>query len=436
MFTPNVSRRKRVAALAGMGVLAVSLAACAGGGGSTAAAPTSFTFLAINENTTVPAVLTSLSENECKAENTALPLKINKQAQGTLDQQLQLLAGQNALPVAFTSPNSPDLTKKLFKAGHVVDFSTSDNTAIADNIAPAAASAVKALYDGKIMVLPTELNIEGIWYNKKLLADNGVTVPTTWEELVSAFGTLNSAGVQPITDGGKAGDGWGVTRWVGAYLYRTLGPDALAKVASGDAKLTDPDYVKAADAIADLGKKGYFGKSATSVDYATALNTFLTGKAAFYYQGSWAVSDFNNTEENKIGADNIGFMPFPTVAGGSGSADDTPANVGVDVSISADAYKDSKVQDWVKCISANYGTVALRDNTQITGFNADESIEVPALTKLVQDQIAATTTSVQWFEALFPAAATTASQNNGGLLGSGQLSGSDFMSTVSASLTQ
>jgi raffinose/stachyose/melibiose transport system substrate-binding protein len=414
-----------------MGVLAISLTACSSG--STASStPENFTFLAINENTTVPAVLTSLSENECKAENTALPLKINKQAQGTLDQQLQLLAGQDALPVAFTSANSADLTKKLATAGDIVDFTS--ETTVASQIAPAAASAVNALYDDKLLVLPTELNIEGIWYNKQILSDNNVEVPTTWEELVSAFGTLDDAGVQPITDAGKAGDGWGVTRWVGAYLYRTIGADALTKVASGDASLTDPEYVAAADAIADLGEKGYFGKSPTSVDYATALNTFLTGGAAFYYQGSWAVTNFNNPDENQIGEDNIGFMPFPSVEGGAGSANDTPANVGVDISVSATAYKDTKVKAWVDCIAANYGTVALRDNTQITGFNADDSIEVPALTQLVQEQIAATTTSVQWFEALFPTGATTASQTNGGLLGSGQLSGKDFMSTVAASL--
>ena len=435
MHSSRSTRARWAATVTGAGLVAVLLAGCSSsGGGGSSGSDKNFTFLSINENTTIPAVLTSLSKNQCSAENKALPLKITKQAQSTLDQQLQLLAGQNALPTAFVSGNSPDLTNQLFKAGKIQDFS---GTKAEKQIVPVALSGVHTLYDGKTIVLPTELNIEGIWYNKSLLKKNGVATPTDWTSLTAAFKTLKSAGVQPISAAGKGGDGWGVTRWVGAYLYRELGPDALTKVKSGDAKLTDPAYVKAADAIAALGKAGDFGSSPSSVDYATAMNTFLTGKAAFYYMGSWAVSNFNDPKQNKIGADNIGYIPFPTVPGGSGSADQTPANVGTDIAVSASAYKGSaKVRNWVNCIAANYGAVALKSAGQITGFTVNGTVDVPALTKQVQTQIADTKTSVQWLEALFPAGATTTSQSNGGLLGSGQLTGEQFMSTVSAKLTQ
>ena len=334
------------------------------------------------------------------------------------------------MPAAFVSANSPKLTNELYTAKKIVDFT---GTEAAKDIVPVASDAIKALYNGKTIVLPTELNIEGIWYNKSLLSKAGVEEPTSWSELVDSFKTLKAAGTQPIVDAGKGGDGWGVTRWVGAYLYRTLGPDALKDVQSGKAKLTDAQYIKAADEIASLGKAGYFGSPAT-VDYATALNSFLTGKAAYYYMGSWAVSAFNDKEQNKIGADNIGFIPFPAVSGGSGSADQTPTNVGTDIAFSAASYQNPKVAAWATCISENYGAEALKVATQVTGFTVNGDVEVPALTKQVQDQIANTKTSVQWFEALFNTAATTASQSNGGLLGSGQLTGANFMSTVSSKL--
>jgi raffinose/stachyose/melibiose transport system substrate-binding protein len=328
------------------------------------------------------------------------------------------------------SANSPTLTNQLYTSKKIVDFT--DKPA-AKNIVPVATSAIGALYNGKTIVLPTELNIEGIWYNKSLLSKAGITAPTSWTDLVSSFKTLKGKGTQPIVDAGKGGDGWGITRWVGAYLYRSLGPDALKDIKSGKAKLTDAKYVKAADEIAALGKAGYFGSPAT-VDYATALNSFLTGKAAYYYMGSWAVSAFNDPKQNKIGADNIGFIPFPTVPGGTGTADQTPTNVGTDIAFSADAYKNPKVAKWADCIAANYGAEALKVATQITGFTVNGDVTVPPLTKQAQTQIANTKTSVQWFEALFGPGATTASQNNGGLLGSGQLTGANFMSTVSSKL--
>lgn len=433
MHSTSTGARRALAAVGTATIAALALAACSSGGGGASGGSDEFTFLAINENTTIPTVLTALSENECSAENEALPLKINKQAQSSLDQQLQLLGGQNALPSAFIAANSPDLQQELFDSGKVADFTGTD---VDDQILPAAQSSVQKLYDGKTIVLPSELNIEGIWYNKQLLEDNGVEVPDSWDALTEAFATLDDAGVQPISAAGKGGDGWGVTRWVGAYLYRDLGPDALAAVDDGDASLTDPEYVEAADAVAELGAAGYFGASPTSIDYATAMNTFLTGEAAFYYMGSWAVSNFTNEEENKIGVENIGFIPFPTVDGGEGNADQTPANTGIGIAFSKTAYEDEKVQAWASCIAENYGAVALREAGQISGFTVNGDVEVSELTQQVQGQIDETQESVAWFEALFPANATTASQNNGGLLGAGQLSGADFMSAVESAIGQ
>ncbi|MBB2940734.1 raffinose/stachyose/melibiose transport system substrate-binding protein [Actinoplanes lutulentus] len=422
---------KHLMAAAGAVALVLSTAACGGSSDSGSTTAKNFSFLAINENTTIAKTLTTLSQKECATQNTAQPLEIKNQAQASLDQQLQLLAGQGALPQLFTAANAPSLTSQLADNGTVLDAA-----AVSESVLPAASSTIKSLYDGKQLVLPTELNIEGIWYNKKLLTDNGITtVPSTWEDLVAAFAKLQGAGVQPISQAGKGGDGWGVTRWVGNYILRQQGPDALKKVADGSAKLTDPQYVAAADAIAALGKAGYFGKSPTSIDYATALNTFLTGKAAFIYMGSWALSDFNDETKNKIGVDNVGFLKFPTVAGGVGTADQMPANVGTAVAISKKAYEgDANTQAWVKCIVDNYGTVALRDSSQITGFTTDSAVEVPALTKEIQTEIGNVQSSVLWFEGYFSAKATTVSQSNGGLLGSGQLTGEKFMQTVTANL--
>ncbi len=438
----SMHKRHRLVAVGVAGALTLALSACSsgstsssasGGSGKTAA---NLNFLGINENKTIAATLTTLSKNECKAENAAQPLKISNQAQGTLDQQLQLLAGQGALPQLFIAANAPSLTQQLATQGSVQDVSSAlDKLGVSGDVLPAATSVIKNLYNGKDLVLPTELNIEGIWYNKKILSDNGIQVPTTWSELVAAFAKLKAAGVQPISQAGKGGDGWGVPHREGNDSTRYRWPTALQDVRDGKAKLTDAPYVAAANAIADLGKQGYFGPSPTSIDYTTALNTFLTGKAAFIYMGSWAVSDFTSATENKIGADNIGFMHFPTVDGGKGTADQMPANVGTAVAISAkDFASDTATQAWVSCIVKNYGTVALRDSGQVTGFTVGSGVTVSPLSKLVQDEIAKTTTSILWFEAYFSAKATTTSQNDGGLLASGQLSGADFMSQVQADL--
>ncbi|WP_234438853.1 MULTISPECIES: ABC transporter substrate-binding protein [Streptomyces] len=345
---------------------------------------------------------------------------------------MQLLAGQNALPVQFAAGGTPQLTKTLDKAGQVLDLEkTLKDLGVWDDLQPAAIKTVENLY-GKFNVMPYQFNIEGIWFNKKLFADQHLATPTTYDQLVAAAAKFKRSGVTPFAADGK--DGWPLTRLVSGYLYRELGPDALEAVADGKAKLTDPAYVKAAQAIADLGRAGYFGKGVGSIDYDTATQQFLTGKAAMFYMGSWALGDFNDKTKNKIGADNVGFMPFPTVAGGKGSADQIPANVGLPVAVSAKSYN-AEVGDWLSCITKNYGAASLKDQGTVSGFKPNgDTGTLPPLTQTVQDTITKTTTSTLWFEALFNTKATETSQTNAAPLVTGSLSAKDFMQKIQTDL--
>ena len=117
------ARKARITALAaGATVAIVTLAGC-GGSGTTSAksAPSQFTFLTNVENTTVKSALTTLSTSECSAQQKTLPLKVDTVPQTSLDQKLQLLAGQNALPVQFAAGNAPALTDQLYKSGQIAD---------------------------------------------------------------------------------------------------------------------------------------------------------------------------------------------------------------------------------------------------------------------------------------------------------------------------
>jgi raffinose/stachyose/melibiose transport system substrate-binding protein len=388
-------------------------------------------YLGQTENTTISGTLKTLSGTGCATAAKAAPLSVNTAPGASFDQKLQLLGGQDALPNMMMAAGTPALMKQFISASKLEDLTPQlDAQGVSDQILPAAKSTLQALYGSKdLYALPTEFNIEGIWYNKKLFADNGISVPTTWDQLVAASAKLKSAGLQPISADGK--DGWNITRYIGDYIFRSLGPDALQKVADGTAKLTDPEYVKAADAVGDLGKAGAFGDAVGSVDYNTSMNTFLTGKAAMLYMGSWALANFNDPKQNTIGADNIGFMPFPAVTGGAGNIDQMPSNVGVPVMFASKNYG-TNIAAWVKCIAADYGTTVLKDSGVISGFKSTAPANLPALTKGVQDAIAKTKTSVLWFEALFSSKATTISQNNAPSLVNGSISGQQFMQLVQA----
>ncbi|MFH8251833.1 ABC transporter substrate-binding protein [Microbacterium sp. B2969] len=437
MFTAG--RRRLRKPLLGSAVLlgasALVLVGCSGGGGSSSTdSPSSFEFLKNAENTTTEPVLKALSDNECTTENKAMPLEVSSIPQADLDAQIQLLATQDGLPPMFSAGGNPAEGAKLAKNGYLVDFDKAlTELGVRDKIAEGAVSTIKKLYGGEFTFLPYQYNIEGIFYNRQVFADNGWEVPTTWDDLLKIAGEAKAAGLTPFAASGE--QGWPLTRLVSGYLFRTLGADALQKVADGKAKLTDPEYVKAAAAIADLGAKGYFGDNVASLDYDAATNEFLTGKAAMIYMGSWLLGNING-DGNQIGADNVGFFKFPAVDGGKGSIDEYPSNVGLPATFNAKTYsKDNGVGDWLKCIATNYGNEALKQG-QITGFIADEKVDLPAISQTIADEISTAKDSVLWFEALFNAKASNISSTNAALLVTGQMSPEDFMKSVQDALDQ
>jgi raffinose/stachyose/melibiose transport system substrate-binding protein len=389
--------------------------------------PDSFSLLLTTENTQVPAELQRLATGPCKAENAALPLSVQQTPGAQIQQQIQLLASQNSLPVMF-NPTQAFIVKDgaLQKAGYILDIKKAlTDLGVADQILPGAQAVIGQLYPGVSPTLPFQYNIEGIFYNKKIFAEHAISVPQSWDELVAAATKLKAAGVQPFTAGGKSG--WPVSRWIGAYLFRSLGGDAMAAVANKTAKLTDPGYVAAAQAIQDLGKAGLFPVGVASEDLPTAYNDLVTGKAAMEYQGTWLLANINDPAQNTVGLDQIGLMQVPVVSGGKGDSGAWPTNVGSPHAINAKLYG-PKVGAWLKCIVLNYADSLMTNQTAFSGFKASHPPvlaaptpgttppPVPPLTVEVANDMASAKSSVLWFEALSPSAKFTSDAGANSLL--------------------
>ncbi|HWS51213.1 MAG TPA: extracellular solute-binding protein [Microbacterium sp.] len=438
----NRSNRRRSVAALGLALAAVMpLAACAGGGdtpsgdgaGSGGTDPEKFTVMTANENPVLEEQLDMLAAGACKTENEALPIEHQKVAQADTVQKVTLLASQDALPthtIAGTALIRPD--GDLNAAGLVADLQAALEGADAwDNVLPAAASTVEQVYGG-FYSMPYQYNIEGIFYNKQLFADNGIEEPQTWDELMEASATLQDAGVVPMTEAGA--NGWPLTRILGMYIFRNVGPEAMAAIRDGDAKLTDPEYVAGAQALADYAEAGYFGEGFSTRDGDTSSNMFLTGQAAMTYDGTWLLSAINDPERNQIGGENVGFMPFPAVEGGEGSIDQYPANAGAPMIVNA-KQAGPKVVDWISCIAENYGQQALQEAGVISGFAVNgEVTDISENTAEIQERIAEIDETTLWFEALFDPKSNSLASTNVTLLTTGQMSPEDYMTELQASI--
>ncbi|WP_196811013.1 ABC transporter substrate-binding protein [Arthrobacter sp. 35W] len=435
----NVKRRRNLAltvtACLSVSVLALSGCAQASGSQPTAGGDTAtkLSILVTTENTQVPAELKKLADKQCSTQSQSLPLSIEQAPSASIQEKIQLLAGQDALPVMFAAGNSYiDKGGDLQKNGQILDVEgTFKDLGILDQITPSALSTLKKLYTDTVPSLPFQYNIEGIWYNKKIFDANNIAVPTTWSELTAASEKLKKAGVTPITASGQTG--WTISRWIGAYLFRSLGQNAMLDVKEGRAKLTDAKYVEAAKAIQDLAKAGYFPEGVSGIDYDTANNQFLSGQAAMMYMGSWLLAKVNDPAQNKIG-DAAQFMPFPEVSGGKGKIDEYPANAGSPTSVNPKMYG-PKVGDWIKCIATNYGADSLQNSGTFSGFKVNGTVDaVPPITADIQKRIDASTSSVLWFEALFNAKATQDAKDYAAAFLTGSTSAQDYMSLLQKDL--
>lgn len=344
-----------------------------------------------------------------------------------LTTKISTLIASNDLPDAFAYVAGQPLTE-LIEAGKVVDIGAQlEGLGAADKIEDSAKNLLKDLSSTESFYdLPLGLNVEGFWYNKQIFEDNGVEAPQTWEDLISVCDTLMEKGVQPIAVGGA--DKWPLSRIVNAYVIRTMGIDALTKATSGELSFTDEGFVKAAQEVADMAEKGYFGEGCTTVDNTTAANMVLAGEAAMIYNGSWYSEDIAS-ENNPAGEDGIGFFSIPTVEGGVGEATEIPTNCGNILTLSADKY-DGATAGWLKFFVENAGDYAMTEMGSVKGYTYDATAQLSPVNQIVVDTINNTTKAATWFEAMMNNETKTAAQDNVQTLVNGEMTAEEYMQSI------
>jgi raffinose/stachyose/melibiose transport system substrate-binding protein len=178
-----------------------------------------------------------------------------------------------------------------------------DELKYADSILPTVASN---LYnnDGHIYAVAKDgQRVALMYYNKKVFADNGVAVPTNYDEFLAAVKAFSAKDIVPVAFFQK--DKWPSVQFFDAISTR-LDPDGLKKVDQGNAKITDEPYRYAAEKMYELAQAGLAGKGAFTREYNEAYAMFVAGEAAMLQNGSWALGDLS-----KDMGDNVDYMLNP-----------------------------------------------------------------------------------------------------------------------------
>jgi len=153
----------------------------------------------------------------------------------------------------------------------------------------------KGRKDGKIYGVPFASQTIVIYYNKKLFAQAGVTVPKTWDQFLGIMKTLKDKGILPLANGGK--EGWTLEVLSGAILPNFYGGSTFFEaVTRGQTSFKDPAYTGALAKLLEL--RPYMNPNFMGVDYATMQQLFLNEQAAMFIGGSWEIGFFRAQNKN------------------------------------------------------------------------------------------------------------------------------------------
>ncbi len=208
----------------------------------------------------------------------------------------------NAGPDVFVMSSGDFL--KYANSGVAMDLTSYYTDAILNDFLPSSIDAVTV--NNKIVGIPFEVELLGLYYNKDMFAAAGINVPKTWDDLISATQKLKKDDVAPLvietTKGYYQNFTWYPFLWqTGANIL-----DAATKTGTFEGDGVE----KSLKLWGDLINAG--APSKLSIPLTNDISLLGTGKAAMQICGTWAVA----TLESEYKDTNIGLAPLPIPEGG------------------------------------------------------------------------------------------------------------------------
>jgi len=165
-------------------------------------------------------------------------------------------------------------------------------------------------YDGEIWSVPVNIHRSNVlWYNRAVFEENGLTVPTSFDEFFAAAEVLSEAGVIPLALGDNGI--WTAVHLFESVLLGSMGPEAYRGLWDGTTDWAGPEVAEALDTFAMMME--YVNEDHAALSWDQAAQYVADGDAAMTIMGDWAEGYFKS-----IGLTpdvEFGWAPSPGTAG-------------------------------------------------------------------------------------------------------------------------
>jgi raffinose/stachyose/melibiose transport system substrate-binding protein len=181
---------------------------------------------------------------------------------------------------------------------------------------------------GTLYAMGLNYSMTGIFYNKKLAAQIGMTQPPqTVAEFDALLAAAKAAGLQPIMEWGSAKSGMGLAFPLQNLMaaYGPVGPINDWIFQKPGATIDTPTNLIAAQHLQDWIEKGYFPSDINAIEYTDAAARFMAGEGVFTFNGDWQNGSYDPGMPGNVGF----FLMPPAVAGGGFAAMSAPLTYGI-----------------------------------------------------------------------------------------------------------
>ena len=244
--------------------------------------------------------------------------------------------------------------------------------------------AAIASVDGEPFAIPLDVNSLQIAYNKDIFAELGLEVPRSSDALKAVAAALDDAGYFGVAVG--TNDQWaGGDLFFAQLAYTDPTNTLIVQADAGNASWDDPQFLAAAENLADLIGSGVFAPGANSmVSFVGALELFVAQQAAMFYPvGNFITGGIAAQVEDSF---EWGLFPFPSPTGGEGFATGGVAEM---FSVPADAANTDMGVEFLRYLTDGDSEAVLVANDFIPSWGIDLPADV---SDLYRDLIAAQAT--------------------------------------------
>lgn len=235
----------------------------------------------------------SIAEKFSENNEYGVKVKIDFYENEQYKTKLTTLMASNAVPDVFFTWELSYL-QPFVEGGKVADITSylEEDAQWKDSFAEGTLDLLA--YDGKNYGVPTQKSLCVMFYNKQIFEENGVEVPTTYEEFLSVCQTLKDNGVTPMAMCGT--DAWIPAQFVQQIAGGMAGDQLFKDVCDGKEKWNNETHVKAAEEVKKMADNGYFQDGYIGMGPEESTDLFTTGKTAMYFMGAWDADKISKSE--------------------------------------------------------------------------------------------------------------------------------------------